>query len=164
MAKLKINVVVNLKPLLNVQRYAAKNKPVLLNTAANRYLQYLRNRYLSLSAGSGEWLPLQYETVKRKERRGIADNPTHILREYDAILSSLNILIKDKQTYVGFVRDKRHPRGLRVFQLVRIHAEGLRGLPKRNAIGIPPQRTLKQMVDDIRVIYNKIIRRERNSR
>lgn len=159
MTKIRLNVTTDIRSLINIQRYAEKNRPLIVRTAANRYLQFLRNRYISLSAGSSsQWMPLALSTVLRKIRRGIADDPTAILREYDVLLNSLNLKVNGQITYVGYTSDKKHPRGPSVFFLVIIHAD-----TGRRIIVLPSESVKKRMVDDIRKDYNKIVRLE-NSR
>lgn len=163
--KLTINVAIDISPLMNVNRYVKKNQSTLLKTAANRYLTYLRNRYISLSSGSGEWPPLAESTIKRKKRRiqqgyGTA-NPESILRETDTMLDTLGIRTRGKYVYVGYVREKPHPRGPSVNQLVNIHANGGVYLPSRNAMASPNNSTRIRMVEDIRDQYNKVIRQNR---
>ena len=156
--RLKLNVRLDLSRLLNVDRYQKSNQPKLLDIAADRYLRYLRNRYISLSAGGGEWPDLTDSTIKSKAWRGIADNPSAILREYDLLLNSMGKVIRGKEIYVGYTSNRQHPRGISIFQLVRIHSKGEGRVPKRRVIGLPNQQTLKNMVNDVRSRYNRIIR------
>lgn len=161
MAKIRLNVVVDLANALNIKRYSQNNKPKLVETAANRYLQYSRNRYISLSAGGGEWPGLKLTTVARKIRRGIADDPTAILRESDTILNELQVKIIGKVTYVGIFSNRMHPRGPAITKLALIHTVGTILIDARPIVVSPPNQVRKRMVDDIRTTYNKLIRQQR---
>lgn len=161
---LTLNVRLNLQSLMNVDRFQKKNQSALISVAAQRYFKYLRNRFISNASGGNQWPPLKESTIERKERRGIADNPEWRLREYDYLLNSMGVKIIGKQTRVGFVKDRRHPRGKTVFQLIKIHGRGEGGLPIRQAIGLPNRSTSKQMAKDVRDQYNKLIRKNRNDR
>lgn len=161
---LTLNVRFNLQSLLNVDRFQKKNQPALISVAAQRYFKYLRNRFISNSSGGSQWQRLKEDTVERKERRGIADNPEWVLREYDYLLNSMGVKVVGKQTRVGFVKDRKHPRGKTIFQLVRIHGRGEGGLPIRQAIGLPNRSTSRQMAQDVRDAYNRIIRKNKNGR
>lgn len=159
---LKINVRFDLSRFMNLDRFQKKNQPLLVSTAADRYFKYLRNRFIANSSGGKQWPPLEESTIERKERRGIADNPKWKLREYDIILNSMGVKVIGKKTYAGFVRDRRHPRGKTVFQLVRIHGRG-EGQKIRKAMGYPNRPTMKKMVQDVRDQYNKRMRSVRTT-
>lgn len=163
MAGIRVNVIADVSQLLNVSRFAKTNQPILLNTAAIRYLQFQRKRFLALSAGGGEWPKLKRSTIKRKARRGIADNPRAILREYDALLSGLGFKTIGKKIFVGFTRNRPHPRGKSVFQIAKIHTKGLGVVPVRRVVGLPDSGLRIKMIDDIRTTYNKIIRANRRA-
>ena len=75
------------------------------------------------------------------------------------VFNSMGSKIIGNKTYVGYVRNKRHPRGLMVFKLVSLHNRGSGNLPSRQAIGLPNRLTGKRMAEDVRDQYNKIIRR-----
>lgn len=149
---------------MNVDRFQRQNQPTLISTAAERFARYQRSRFISLSSRPGQWAKLKDSTVERKERRGIADNSEWILREYDVMLNAIGVKIIGKRTYVGFVRDRRHPRGKMISQLVRIHSLGLRNLPIRKPLGLPNRSTMRKMVEDVRDRYNRIIRQNRGKK
>lgn len=161
-----LNVSLDVSQLLNVDRYQKQNQPLLLRTAVQRYHKWLRNRYISLAAGSGRWPKLQLSTIQRKKRRakkeaGITGKPHWILREYNVLLRALNYTVRNKQWLVGFTKNVRHPRGRTVFQLVRIHSKGVGGLPVRRIIDLPTNSVRKQMLEDIKKEYNKELRKRR---
>lgn len=155
-----INIVIDLRPLLDVTRYATKNRPTLLKVAGKRYVSYLRNRYFAMASGGGDWPPLQESTIVRKERRGWANDPDAILRETDTLIDSIGTRTRGQYVYVGFVRNSGHPRGPSVLELARIHQEGTATIPFRQIIVEPNSRTKRQMVEDIKKEYNKIIKRK----
>lgn len=161
MVQIKVNVIADLSKVLTVSRFSKNNQPILLQTAANRYLQFLKKRFIRLSAGGGEWPKLKRITVLRKRRRGVADNPRAILREYDALLSALQSKILGKKVFVGFTRNRSHPRGKSVFFLAKIHTRGSRTIPSRRVVGLPDTKTRNQMTIDIRNTYNRVIRSRR---
>lgn len=161
MVGIKVNVIADVSQLLKIDRFSKNNQPILLNTAAIRYLQFQRKRYLALSAGGGEWPKLKKVTIQRKKRRGIAENPRAILREYDTLISSLGFKTIGRKIFVGFTRNRPHPRGKSVFQIAKIHTKGLGRVPVRRVVGLPDKALRIKMVDDIRTTYNKIIRANR---
>lgn len=146
---------------MNVNRFQERNRPTLIETAAYRYLKYLRNRYIALSSRGSTWPPLKQVTIYSKTQRGIADKPEWRLREYDILLNAMDIKVIAKRTYVGFVRNRRHPRGATIFELVRKHSTGEGKLPVREVLGLPSRQTAKRMAQDVRDQYNRIIRRNR---
>lgn len=165
----KINVNLNLSQLMNVDRFQKRNQPILISTAADRYYKFLRNRFIALSSrgskdGSRGWKILDPVTVKSKEYRGIADNPDWILREYDVLLNAMGTKTTGKKTFVGFVRNRKHPRGKMVFQLVRIHGRGENNLPIRQMVALPSRSVAKKMAQDVRDQYNRVIRKNRRSK
>lgn len=161
MAKLVINVGVDLSPLTNLKRYTDQNKARLTSIAADRYIAFLRRRNLRLSGGGGEWPPLKPETVDRKKRRKVAKNPNWILREYEVLLRSIGKKRVGNRTFVGFVQNTEHPRGPSVIKLAAIHQKGLGRVPRRRVI-IPPSIDVRQrMFNDIRREYNRETRRNR---
>lgn len=155
-----INIVIDLRPLLEVTRYAVKNRPTLLKVAADRYVSYLRNRYFAMSSGGGDWPPLQESTIIRKERRGWASDPDAILRETDTLIDSIGSRTRGQYVYVGFVRNSGHPRAPSILELARIQQEGTATIPFRPIIVPPNSRTRRQMVEAIKKEYNKIIKRK----
>lgn len=163
MASIKLNMIADFKPLMSVDRFQKQNQPVLLQTAVQRYVQFLRNRYISLSAGGGEWPELADSTVASKTSRGIAENPEAILRESDTMLASLSYKKVGNQIFVGIVNDDDHPRAESVKFLAKIHTRGSpkKKLPARVVVSGPDNRTRKRMVKDIRDQYNKLIRQNR---
>lgn len=164
MTNLTINAVINLKPLLNVNRFQEQNRPTLLKVAGNRYLKFQRSRFIANASGGGSWAALARSTIQAKTRRGIAADPEWILREYDVLLNELAIKVQGKQLLVGYVRNRSHPSGKSVYFLVRVHTRGTSRIPSRKVISEPTQTVLRGMVQDIRDEYNKVIRRERRAR
>lgn len=164
MTRLVINVTADLKPLLNVHRYAEKNKPIVLLTAAQRYLRFLQRRFISLSAGGGEWPELKQSTIERKERRGVSGNSEAILRESDELLQGLGLKFVHDTYHVGYVQNKQHWRARGTIFLARIHTKGLGIVPVRRVIGRPSNTVRRGMTTDIRREYQKIIRRARRAR
>lgn len=94
------------------------------------YWHYLRNRFISLSAGSGGWPPLKESTIKRKERRirqfGFTTSPHWILRESNTLLGALGVDYTKDGVVVGFIKDKPYPAkirrsGMSVYQVAEVH-------------------------------------------
>lgn len=159
MSTLRLFVDANLSQYIKVNRYAQNNQPLLLRTAAQRYVQFLQRRYIALASGQGAWPKLKRSTVLRKIRRGIADNPRFILREYNVLMNEIGLAIRGKQILVGYNRNRSHPRGSNVFFLVQLHANGNSRLPKRQIVVYPDRATEKRMVEDIKDSYNRQIRK-----
>jgi len=161
---IKLNVNIDLSKVMNIKRFEQKNQPLLLSTAAARYEQFLRNRFIRNSRGGGQWVSLAASTIKRKEQRGIADRPELILRESDLMLDSIGTKVVSGTTFVGFVRDRAHTRKIRLLRLVRIHTIGGPKLPSRKVVDYPDSNTRMKMVDDIKDQYNKQLRKNRRNK
>jgi len=157
-----INIIIDLKELMNINRYTEKNRTVLLDTAANRYLKYLKTRFISFSAGRGDWDPLKPDTIRIKTKRGVRGNPSWILRESDTLLNSLGIKKETGRIRVGLTRYRAHPRfnGTSIM-LRKIHQYGDGVVPQRIIVPVIASNTRRQIVDDIKKEYNKIIRANR---
>lgn len=168
-------VEINIREWLIVSRY--KNKPLLLQTAANRYRRYLVSRFRAMSArgyhqegddyksGRG-WPKLSERRLVQKEYRGIAKNPNWILRETDQLINSIDVETRGDSVLVGVVHDIVHtgylddkPIGMR--ELVEKHQTGKGHLPKRIIIVAPPKRLRRKMTKDIKDEYSKILRASR---
>lgn len=160
----RIDIIADMKPLLNVYRFAEKNQPILLEVAAKRYLQYLRRRYISQSAGGGGWEDLEDSTVDSKEARRVARNPNWILREYDLVLKSLGIKNTPKRVYVGVVNSEPHPRGNTTIEIAKVHQKGTDLIPRRVIIPKVENTIRRKMVDDVRKEYDKVIRANRRKK
>lgn len=158
---LTVNIILDLKGLIEVDNYSKKNQPTLLRTAARRYVTYLRERFLALSAGGGEWPELEESTIERKERRGWAEDPYAILRESDTLFNSIGHRTRGKYVYVGYNRQEGHPRAPSVTFLARLHSDGGRFMPARVPVKPPDASTRRRMADDIIKEYNKLIRKNR---
>lgn len=158
MQPIKINVEVDLGHLLAVTRYAEKNRPVLLRTAANRYLRYLEQRYLRLGP------PLRPSTVASKKSRG-SDTPSAVMRESDHTRTQLSTKVVGQQIFVGYVRNSAVNRPSSkiksTFVLVKLHRTPHASNPARPIIVQPSDGIKRRMVDDIKNDYNKLIRRFR---
>lgn len=168
---LKLNVVVDLAPLLNVKRYSDANRPVLLEVAADRYLKFLKRRHYS----GANWVPLTSETIRRKRFRqlkyGTPANPEWVLRETNTLVENLEIKATKHGYDVGHVVDRIHPstpdrvkkngRRIRISRLVRMHTTGDGNFPPRPVIEEPNAETRRGMVADVREAYKKVIRRYR---
>lgn len=163
MWKVRIDIIADMKPMLNVYQFAEKNQPIILEIAAKRYLQYLRRRYIAQSAGGGGWEDLKESTIESKRKRNVADNPEWILREYDIVLNSLGIKNTPKRVYVGVVKSTQHPRGNNSIEIATIHQVG-EGLPARQIIPKVENSIRKKMVDDIRKQYDKVVRANRRKK
>lgn len=164
MTTIRLNVITTIRPVINVNRYAEQNKPIILNTAARRLSRWQQNRFISFSAGGGDWAKLAASTILRKTRRGVASNPEWILREYDELFTSFGFRNINGALVVGITNNKSHPRGSTTFVIARVHQGGLGRVPVRRIVILPPKGILKQMNSDIRAEYNKIIRRNRRAR
>lgn len=163
MVQIKVNVIADLSKVLTVSRFSKNNQPILLQTAANRYLQFLKKRFIRLSAGGGEWPKLKKVTRDSKRKRG-APNPRAILREFDELLSALSSKILGKKIFVGYVRNRKHTRAKSVFHLAKVHTKGIpskSGPVVRKVVGLPDTKTRNQMTIDIRNTYNRLIRSRR---
>ena len=163
----------DLSPFLNVKRFAQKNRPTLLKVAAERYAKYLKNRYIQMAAGRGDWLPLTERTIENKTRRSAipdgAKNPYWILRETDDLMLSIKARQRNQSYVVGYVENRLHKkltpddRDITLLELIKIH-QGITPQPRtpvRPIIVLPDRRTNRKMVEDVRDEYNKVIRRNR---
>lgn len=163
MVKIRLNVIADLSRVLNVSRYSKSNQLTLLQTAASRYLQYLKNRFIRLSAGGGEWPKLKRITIQSKKKRG-ASNPRAILREFNELFGAIKARRLGSKIYAGYVRNEPHTRSKSVFFLAKVHTKGTpskSGRIVRKVVGLPDTKTRKKMVEDIRNTYNRIIRPRR---
>lgn len=167
MAKLRINLNVWLNEVLNFTKYTKENQAKILRIAATRYLRYLKNRFASLSAGSGSgqrWPDIKHSTITRKQKRmserGWVGNAAWILRESQTLINSMSIRHGPKRTEVGYIVDKMHARdeGYTVFEIVEHHA------PLRPIIVRPDGKTLRNMVRDIKKELEREIRKGRRKR
>ncbi len=164
MAKLRINVNVWVGEVLNFAKYTKENQAKILRIAATRYLRYLKNRFASLSAGSGGWPDIKHSTITRKQKRmserGWVGNAAWILRESQTLINSMSIRHGPKRTEVGYIVDKMHARdeGYTVFEIVEHHA------PLRPIIVRPDGKTLRNMVRDIKKELEREIRKGRRKR
>lgn len=164
-----INVKVDLKSLLSIQRYSKENRAVLSEVAANRYVKFLKNRFLGMS--NAAWVRLKNVTIQRKTRRqrayGTKANPEAVLRETNTLITQLNKKNTKEGYIVGYVKDIIHPgtpdrkKRIRISRLVRIHSDG-QNLPIRKIIVPPNEDTRKQMAEDIRSEYTAIIAKYRS--
>ena len=164
MAILTINIIVDLKQVLNIDKFSTRNRPLLLVKAAERYVQFLQDRYITYALGGGTWPPLKEETIKRKERRGVASDPTAILLESEDLFNNIKVRRRGNTLYVGYVRNVAHFRHPSVTRLVTIHAKGQGRNPVRRIMALPDDATRKQMVEDIRRAYNAEIQRNKRVR
>lgn len=163
---LRLNIVASMSNLINVQRYAKHNRSTLVEAAAQRYVNFLRSSYIRRSAGGGGWPGLAESTIKSKESRGIAENPSAILRESDTLLDLLDAQQTSDGYEVGYFDDSTHSRGhISIFELVEVHTYGIgKNLPERPIIVDPDGRTESRMRDDILKSYNKVIRANRRKK
>lgn len=162
----------DLTQIFQLKRFSDKNRPILLRVAAQRYAKFLRNRFISLSAGSsrdGQWRNLVERTIKRKERR-LAKNPHYILRETDQLLNSIRARSREQEYIVGVFDNTPHIKvepndpDITILELVKIHQGiGKRSphIPIRPIVVLPNGRVQRQMVNDVRKEYDKIIRKNR---
>lgn len=160
-SQLTINARAFLEPALKVQRF--KDKPLLLKTAAQHLLNWLRERH---EAGAN-WEELKEVTIERKSRRGVAQNPEAILQETESMINTLSIRTRGERVFVGFPRDRAHQRTedrvtnpINVNELVRIHSNGNVFLPIREVLGTPSNKVRADMVQLVQKEYNKLIREE----
>lgn len=158
MTKIQMNVVAHMDEVIRFNRYAQKNQPAIMETAAKRLLKYEKDRFLRLSrsGGSSVWPALSDITERIKEARGYTKYPAFILREKDELRNSMGMQIIRNRWYVGFVTNKGHWRyegGTR--GLAAIHHYGEGNVPKRTVIGVPPLYVKKNMASDIRREFKK---------
>lgn len=164
MTRIVLSVTANLSPFLNVVRYAEKNRPELLETAAKRLLKYQRERFLRLSRGGGEWSPLKSETIKRKKRRGVSKNPSLILREKGELLAAMGMKISNNRYLVGFVQNRSHWRAKGTTFLALVHHFGKGRVSQRRVIGIADPHIKKRMVEDVKMKFRRVIAAQRRKK
>lgn len=164
MAQIAINVVVDLSPFMNVVRYAEKNQPQLIETAARRLLRYQQQRFLRFSRGGGTWKGLSDDTLRIKAARGEASNPNLILREKEELRHSMGMKLVRKTYHVGFVQNQGHWRAKGTIFLAKIHHEGAGHNPERPVIGYPATHVKQAMVQDIKQKYRQLIARNRKKK
>lgn len=127
----------------------------------NRYLDFLKRRWVRNASGGGQWKKLEQSTIDRKSRPSSATigNPAWILREGDDLMNGMNKRVFKKTVNVGFLKTgKRHPRSkMTMHDLAILHAsEG------RNPIVSPSKRLLDEFVGFIQIEVNKsIVRTDR---
>lgn len=161
--QIRINVAADLSRVLNVNRFAEKNRPAFLKEAGKRYVRYLRQAFIARSSGGG-WAPLKQVTIDSKKRRGLASNPDAILRETDQLLDAITWKATDYGIEVGFVIDAEHnERGGTIFGIAQAHTDGApeRHLPSRPIIISPSPSVQRAMIEDIRANYYKAQRKNR---
>ncbi len=167
-------IMLDLKEVLQFTRIVRTQKPALLKAAANRFARYTRQRFISLSGkGGGEWPKLHPTTVSRKEARGIAQNPSWILRESDTLLKSLGAKPKNDYYIVGIVKPALKPpptymkvvkrtrrkvtyKAITTGQLARFHHFGRGNNPRRPIFTKPNTNMRKQMTEDVRKELRKL--------
>jgi len=159
-----LNIRTDLSQAMNVMRFARKNRSALLETAAKRYLKFLEERHLA----GANWPPLSEETIKRKVRRqkqfGTAADPSSVLQETMFLVENLD-MEKTKQGWnVGHTKNRVHPNvgrkgRLLTNKLIRIHTLGEGNVPPRKVIDKPTTTVRKEMTEDIRREYRRMIRR-----
>jgi hypothetical protein len=166
MAQIAINVVADLSPFMNVVRYAEKNQPQLIETAARRLLRYQQERFLRLSRGGGEWQKLSDITMRIKAAREYASDPNLILREKDELRHGLGMKLVGKTYFVGYVQNLEHWRYGGTVSLAKLHHFGVprNNLPARRVIGRPSDHVKKQMTQDIKKKYQQIISRNKKKK
>lgn len=156
---IKINVTADLSPALNPLRYLDKNRPIILKTAAERYLRYLKERFIRLSRGGGEWSPLEESTIASKKSRG-SPTPRTILREFSDLFNSMGMRIGRNTWYVGFVTNfgisRPSDRASGTISLAKLHTKGGGRNKIRRVIGLPSEHVRRAMLEDIRKEYKKI--------
>lgn len=170
-----IYVVIDLSQFYAVKRYAEKNRPILLKTAAQRYQDYLKRRFRAYSARGFGWLELSKRRLREKERdqfRTGVRRISWILRETDQLLNAIEVKPDRDQYMVGIVKNKTH-RGFKIVRgrevsnnigmarLAEIHQFGRGHVPARPFMVLPNRSTQLRMVRDVRDEYNKIIRANR---
>jgi len=162
-----IEVTVDISDYLKIFRFAQKNRKTIVRLAAERYVRWLRKRYISLSAGGGSdddgggtWPELADETIERKIRRKIAKNPHYILREGDDMMDAIDMEERADGTYVGYVDEGMdHPRSSMSMVELVVHHAGT----GRDAIARPSNTIRKRMADDVRKEWNKMKRKYRRA-
>lgn len=166
MSILRINVVADLSQMINLRRYTNEHKDILLRVAAQTYLNFLRQSYLVRSGGGKGWASLKKSTIRSKRSRGIAENPSAIMRESDLLYTMLDKQVTPTKVFVGYIRNRSHSRGSKtVFELVKIHATGAaKNLSVRSIIELPDGRTRNRMINDIKQEYDKILRANQRRR
>lgn len=142
--------------------------PIALSKIGDRYIQWLRRRWMS--GGNGEWAPLRRQTIYNKRWRRIATNPEAIMRESDTMINSLAKRAFKRSVLVGILYHRKYPffqpgvliprrNALRrkknqgrplskksVKELAEIHARGGPNLPKRQVIVPPPEGVRRNFV------------------
>jgi len=153
---LRIDVTADVSEFINIMRFAEKNRPLLLRTAAERYLRWMTKRFVAFSAGGGHWPELKETTILRKEARAEAINPYWILRESDNLLNNFSIKEDDDGIWVGYHGDEpdHSISSESMIWLVEHHA-----VDNRDAVAPPDRATKRQMTEDIRKEFRKVVKR-----
>jgi hypothetical protein len=163
----RIYIQIELKAIMKFRRMAPQRRKELFGTAAERYKQYLRKRYISNSSGKGGWAELKKSTKQRKKRRGIATNPNWILRESNTLLNSMDYQLNPKGFEIGYLGIKSqdiHPTNdytaapITVGGLAEVHHFGLGRQIARPIIVEPDSRHYKLIIEAVQKEFNKLIR------
>ena len=158
------DVVINIKPLLKL----AKIPKTVFNQWAKRYRSFAALRFSKHSRGMGDWKKLAPATIARR-REGKGTGPkTAILWDTGTLIGGLaptlskakakggsQALMKDG-VIVAYSYYSRHPKGggMTVGRLADIHHFGL-GVPKREIMVTPDQKTLDAMAGDVANYWRK---------
>lgn len=162
---------IDLTTLGRFKRMSPNRKSKIFEKAARRYTDYLRKRFLSLSAmtgGSAQWPKLAEITIKHKERaitRGDGriniSNPEWILRESNTLSQGLGYKLNPTGFNVGYVTVQSHPNApMSVAQLAEIHQFGApeRNLPARPILIYPDARLKRMLIKDIENSFGEVFR------
>lgn len=145
-------------PGLDRMRKAIKNNPRLSSSIVNAwsiiYRAYIRQRFLRLSRGGGEWPPLKQSTIKAR-RKGKGDGSPAILRDTGALMASLQPslgtggLIQQTPRPLGFTAflggGGTYKSGPTLTQVATWQHEGAGRLPARPILVQPDATTIDRM-------------------
>lgn len=166
MAKVSILVCeLSLKELTGIAKQAKKNNSYYTETAAKRYLTWLKARFIRLSQGGSEWPELESHTIKRKTQRAIASDPLRILIESRNLYQQFGMIRRGKGHLVGITGQSsgKEYRGKSPQRIAKYHQGGEGNNPTRRVVATPTGDVRRRIGKDVREAVGKIIRRNRKS-
>lgn len=148
----------SLRELTGIRKQAQRNNSYYTEQAAKRYLTYLKQRYIRLSQGGGSWPELSQNTIERKIRRGLSDDPTRILIETRNLYNQLGRVRTSDGWVVGITGNEvAETYGDNTPQQLAEHHE----YSGREIVVIPDPTVRARIANDVRDAVRKIIRQNR---
>ena len=145
MATAAVTVTLDLTPLRKYEAQIRRGSPAYRKTLqqwGDMHREWLRQRYIRLSAGGGTWPPLAPATIRKK---GFAT----ILIETRELFERLifrRINVSKKQVSIGYHTGIHGDRDKSIKEIVGYHQEGTPNMPKRPILVGPSPAQKKKMV------------------